>query len=155
MLRALLEERFLLRTHTEVRQLPVYELVVDRKGPKLPAAREAAPKVQVAPGSIRLTNAASATFASQLSYALGQPVIDKTALSGKFDFALQWTPDPGENGGPTTAGLPPGTQEPPPSNSDGPSIFTAIREQLGLVLKSSRGPVEVIAIDSVQKPAGN
>jgi uncharacterized protein (TIGR03435 family) len=155
MLRALLEERFLLHTHAEVRQLPVYELIADRKGSKVPVARESKEEVRVGPGSIRLTDAKSATFASQLSYALGQPVIDKTGLSGNFDFALQWTPEPGENGGPTTEGLPTGTQQQPPSNSDGPSIFTAIREQLGLVLKATHGPVEVIAIDAAQIPAGN
>ena len=155
MLRALLEERFLLHTHAEVRKLPVYELTVDRKGSKVPATNNGEPTVRVGIGSLQLTNAASSTFASQLSYALGQPVTDKTGLSGKFDFKLQWTPEPGENGGPTTAGLPPGTPEQPPSSSDGPSIFTAIREQLGLLLKSARAPVEVVVIDGVQIPAGN
>jgi len=157
MLRGLLEERFRLRSHSEKRRMPVYKLVVDRGGAKLPAGKgnETEPAVRVAPGSIQLTKATSATFASQLSYALARPVIDETSLSGQFDFVLEWTPEPGEDGGPTTAGLPPGTEEQPASTRDGPSIFTAIREQLGLRLESGRGPVERIVIDDVQMPTAN
>jgi uncharacterized protein (TIGR03435 family) len=157
MLRALLEERFQLRSHSEIRTMPVYELVVDRKGSKVPRpkGREAKETVQVAAGSIRLTNATSATFASQLSYALGAPVINKTSLSGQFDFAIDWTPTPGEDGGPTTSGLPPGTREQSAATADGPSIFTSVREQLGLRLKSGRGPVEVVVIDDVEMPGVN
>jgi uncharacterized protein (TIGR03435 family) len=109
MLRTLLEDRFRLRSHAESRKMPVYELAVDRKGLKLQRVKagETKPIVRVAAGSIQLTKATSATFASQLSYALGQPVIDKTGLSGEFDFALEWSPETGEEGGPTTAGLPP------------------------------------------------
>jgi uncharacterized protein (TIGR03435 family) len=157
MLRTLLQERFQLRSHPETRTLPVYELVVDRKGSKLPRAKDSAtrPTVHVTAGSIHFTNATPATFASQLSYALARPVIDKTSLAGQFDFALDWTPGSGEDGGPTTAGLPPAAREQPASTPDGPSIFTAIREQLGLRLKSGSGPVEVVVIDDVQMPTAN
>jgi uncharacterized protein (TIGR03435 family) len=157
MLRALLEDRFRLRCHAESRRMPVYELTVDSKGSKLQRVKDAEtkPVLRVAAGSIQLTKATPATFASQLSYALGQPVIDKTGLSGEFDFALQWTPETGEDGGPTTAGLPPGARDQPASTSDGPSIFKAISKQLGLRLKSGRGPVEVILIDAVQMPTPN
>jgi bla regulator protein blaR1 len=157
MLRTLLEDRFRLRTHAESRKMPVYELAVDSKGSKLPRVKdsETEPVVRVATGSIQLTKATPATFASQLSYALGQPVIDKTGLSGEFDFALEWTPETGEDGGPTTAGLPPGAKVQPASTPDGPSIFTAIPEQLGLRLKSARGPVEVTVIDAAQMPTAN
>src|SRR5580700_8097514 len=132
MLRALLENRFQLRSHSEKRQLPVYELSVDRKGSKVQRVKDSETKadVRVGAGLIQLTKATAATFASQLSYALGRPVIDKTSLSGEFDFALEWTPEPGEDGGPTTAGLPPGARE-SSSTLDGPSVFTAITEQLG------------------------
>jgi uncharacterized protein (TIGR03435 family) len=157
MLRALLEDRFQLHTPSETRNMPLYELVVDRDGSKVPTAKDAKaePIVRVATGSIEFTNNTSAAFASQLSYALAQPVIDKTGLSGKFDFAIRWTPEPGEDGGPTTSGLPIGTPALPPSILDGPSIFTAIREQLGLRLKSGRGPVNVVTIDGVQLPTAN
>jgi uncharacterized protein (TIGR03435 family) len=157
MLRALLESRFQLHTHSEKRQLPVYELSVDRKGSKVQRVKDGETKadVRVGTGLIQLTKATAVTFASQLSYALGRPVIDKTSLSGEFDFALEWTPEPGENGGPTTDGLPPGASDKPASTPDGPSIFTAITEQLGLRLQSGRGPVEVIVIDDVQMPTAN
>ena len=97
MLRTLLEDRFQLRTHPEERQLPVYQLAVDVKGSKLQRVKDAEtkPDVFVAPGSVHLTKATAATFASQLSYSLGRPVIDKTGLSGEFDFSLTWTPETG------------------------------------------------------------
>jgi uncharacterized protein (TIGR03435 family) len=157
MLRALLENRFQLRSHSEKRQLPVYELSIDRKGSKVQRVKDSETKadVRVGAGSIQLTKATAATFASQLSYALGRPVIDKTSLSGEFDFALEWTPEPGEDGGPTTADLRPGASDQPAASSDGPSIFTAIPQQLGLRLKSARGPVEVIVIDDVKLPTAN
>jgi uncharacterized protein (TIGR03435 family) len=154
MLRTLLEERFQLRTHDDRRNLPVYALAIDRGGLKVPRARDvnARPTVRAVPGSLGLTNATSATFASQLSYSLARPVIDQTNLSGTFDFALEWTPLPGEDGGPATAGLPPAANEPPPTASEGASIFTAIREQLGLRLNPARGAVEVLVIDRVERP---
>jgi uncharacterized protein (TIGR03435 family) len=157
MLRALLEDRFRLRWHSEERQLPVYELSVDLNGSKVQRATDSETKadVRVGTGLIQLTKATAATFASQLSYALGRPVIDKTRLSGEFTFALRWIPEPGEDSGPTTAGLPPGASDQAASDSDGPSIFTAIRVQLGLRLKSARGPVEVTVIDAVQMPPAN
>jgi uncharacterized protein (TIGR03435 family) len=157
MLRALLEDRFQLRSHSEERRLPVYELSVDRKGSKVQRAKNSEGKadVRVGAGSIQLTKATAATFASQLSYALGRPVIDKTGLSGEFDFALEWTPEPGEDGGPTTAGLPPRTSNQTVSTANGPSIFTAIPEQLGLRLQSARGPVQVMVIDDVRMPTAN
>lgn len=157
MLRALLQERFQLRAHSETRKLPVYELVNDRGGAKIPAAKDTGskPTVRVAPGAIELTNATSATLAGQLSYAVARPVIDQTNLAGRFDFALTWTPEPGEDGGPATSGLPPGSNQQTPSIGDAPSIFTAIREQLGLRLKSGRAPIEVIVIDDVRLPSRN
>jgi len=156
-LRTLLEDRFQLRSHSERRKMLVYELSIDRRGPKVPRVKvsETEPVVRVTNGSIRLTKAQTATFASQLSYAVGRPVVDKTGLSGEFDFVLEWTPVPGEDGGPTNSGLPPGTPEQPASTPDGPSIFSAIPEQLGLRLKSRRGPVDVVVIDHVQMPMAN
>ena len=81
MLRALLADRFQLRSHSEKRQLPVYELSVDRKGSKVQRVKDSETKadVRVGAGLIQLTKATTATFASQLSYALGRPVIDKTS----------------------------------------------------------------------------
>ena len=155
MLRALLEDRFQLRTHTETRRLPVYELTIDRKGLKLPVAKGGEPEIQASAGSIHFTNTPPEGIVGQLSYALGTVVIDKTGLSGRFDFDLRWTPQPGEDGGPSTSGLPPAVREQASPISDGPSIFTAIRDQLGLQLKAARGPVNVLVIDRVQLPTAN
>ena len=157
MLRALLEDRFQLRVHSETRSMPIYELKVAPKGPKLHRVEDSNTKLDIRTGNglIRFTKATVSTFASQLSYALDRPVLDKTGISGEFSFALEWTPFPGEDGGPTTSGLPPGAAEQLASSPGGPSIFTAIEEQLGLRLKSGRGPVEVLVIDSAQTPTAN
>jgi uncharacterized protein (TIGR03435 family) len=81
---------------------------------------------------------------------LGRPVIDKTGLQGFYDIKLQWTPELGQ--GPVPSG---GSEPTPPPDASGPSIFTAIQEQLGLRLESAKGPIEVLVIDSVQKPTEN
>jgi len=86
-----------------------------------------------------------------LSQQLGRAVIDKTDLKGEYDFLLKWTPEPGQGFGP----LGPGPDAPPPADPNGPTIFTAIQEQLGLRLESIRGPVETIVIDSAEKPTDN
>jgi uncharacterized protein (TIGR03435 family) len=88
-------------------------------------------------------------FLRFLSTTLRTPILDKTGLEGSFDIKLQWRPDIGENG-----------PFPPSSTAinslpDGPSLFTALQEQLGLKLESGRGPVDVLVIDSVQRPTEN
>ena len=82
--------------------------------------------------------------ASMLTRASGRPVIDKTGLTGLFVFKLQWTPDP----------IMPGLDGPSPV-SPGPSIFTAVQEQLGLRLEPQRAPVEFLVVDSAEKPSKN
>ena len=89
-----------------------------------------------------------------LSSQLGRTVIDRTGLTGNFDFKLTWTPDPGQSVGPP-GGLPPGADAPPPPDPNGPSVFTALQEQLGLRLESQKGPVEMLVIDRVEKPSEN
>jgi uncharacterized protein (TIGR03435 family) len=85
---------------------------------------------------------------------VGRPVIDQTGLSGKYDFKLEWTPDQNQPN-PFGPGGPGGKDMPPPADPNGPSIFTAIQEQLGLKLNSQKGPVEMLTIDSVEKPSEN
>jgi uncharacterized protein (TIGR03435 family) len=157
MLRTLLGDRFHLRTHDESRREPVYELVADRRPPRVPATKDpnAQPEVHVGSGLMDLSNATAATFASQLSYAVARPVLDRTQLLGRFDFHLEWTPEPGEDGGPTTAGAPATVNAPQPATSNGPSIFGALREQLGLRLNAGRGPVDVVVVDHVEVPAAD
>ena len=81
-------------------------------------------------------------FALHITSHVGRPVIDKTGLTGSFDYELRWTPDePSPDGGAARAG--------------GPSIFAAVEEQLGLKLEPQRGPVEVLVIDSIERPTPN
>jgi uncharacterized protein (TIGR03435 family) len=87
-----------------------------------------------------------AALTTRLSAIVGRPVIDRTALTGKFDFKLQWTPE-----NPVQMKSP---DEPVPDNEHGPSIFAAV-QQLGLRLENQKGPVEIIVIDSVEKPTAN
>ena len=80
-------------------------------------------------------------------------MIGKTDLKGEYDYKLEWTPEPSE-GGPESLGLPPEAPAPHPE-TNGPTIFTALREQLGLRLAPQKGPVQFVVIDSVDKPTGN
>lgn len=156
--RALLAERFQLVIHRETKEAPVYALVVAKGGSKLQAVQESADgPVGLRMGRGQLTGMAAPMpqLANLLSTQLGRPVVDKTELKGKYDFKIEWTPDPSQ-GGEKPGQLPPGVEAPPPpTDPDGPSIFTAIQEQLGLRLESQKGPVETIVIDRVEKPSGN
>jgi uncharacterized protein (TIGR03435 family) len=174
MVQSLLEDRFQLKIHSETRELPVYELTVAKGGPKAKLAEDQSPPMMPEPGApplpagtvprglmrmgrgdfedsaISIDSLASALAALYL----GRPVIDKTGLKGFYDIKLQWTPDPASNDGPFQPGAPiagPDTAADP----SGLSIFTAIQEQLGLKLESTKGPVKVLVIDSVQKPSQN
>lgn len=92
------------------------------------------------------SGATVSSLASGLSRSLGRPVIDQTNLEGRFDYKLEYSPGVGSAGGD------PGLQA---SGDSGPSIFAALQEQLGLRLESQKGPVEIIVIDSIEKPSGN
>ena len=91
-------------------------------------------------------------LAQVLTQSVSRPVIDKTGLTGYYDYTLTWTPQPGSGmpfqpAGGVTPGAPP-----PAADPDRPNLFTAVQEQLGLKLENSRGPVEVIVIDRLEKP---
>jgi uncharacterized protein (TIGR03435 family) len=91
-----------------------------------------------------------------LSFQLERPVLDQTGLKGNYDISLHWTPDESptaRSNGPANGN--PGTDNTAPPESLGPSIFTAIQEQLGLKLESTKGPVEIIVIDHVERPSEN
>jgi len=84
----------------------------------------------------------------------GREVIDETALKGNYDFTLHWTPDQSQAAmfkGPADGK--PGTDNAPPPESSGPSLFTAIQEQLGLKLESKKSQVEILVIDHVEQPS--
>jgi uncharacterized protein (TIGR03435 family) len=179
MLQVLLEERFKLALHRETQQLPVFELSVGKSGAKLQPSKEGSctpysvdspPPATTTTGEPRpnfcgfrrpaadglnqtlegtaVTMVALATNLSR-SYTsvLGRNVIDRTGLTGTFDIHLKWAFDP--LNGPRA-----GSDATPPDLA-GPSIFTALQEQLGLKLESTKGPVEVLVLDHVEKPSDN
>src|SRR5262245_31234963 len=140
MLQALLAERFKLKVHRETREMPIYILVVANNGSRLtPAKDDERPMVGgTGPGRMQFQKTSMVTLAQNLSENLSQMVIDKTGLSGMFDFTLEWATD---------------LSQPDPDRR--PSIFTAVQEQLGLRLESGKGPVEVLIVDGVEKPSEN
>ena len=181
-LKALLADRFKLMVHTETKQLPIYELVLERRdgrlGPNLTrspttdctailAQAEAAsaqaggglpppppPGGQAPPcgavnrlGLVALDSAPMARLALFLSAELNRRVVDRTDLPGLFNARLTWTPDQ----------LPTGPFPPdlPAIDPNGPSIFTAVQEQLGLKLVPATGPMDVLVIDRVERPGPN
>jgi uncharacterized protein (TIGR03435 family) len=159
MFQQIVTERFGLKTHHETRELPVYALVVAKGGVKMTAAKPFPNPPAVAkngPGSLMLTGrgkleAEGTTMpyvATVLENQVQRKVVDRTGLTGAYDFTLTWTPDqPGnvEAGG---VALPAGDES-------APSIFTAVQEQLGLKLEASKGPVDVIVVDQIEKPEAN
>jgi bla regulator protein BlaR1 len=176
MLRTLLADRFKLVMHKETKELPIFELVLAREdgtlGPRLrPAAVDCAARAAAAakgeapppassgppgpgscgmnmnPVSVRGGGVTLAMLASLLEGPAQRLVIDRTGLAGNWDLEVNYTPDPSQ--------VPPGVELPPGIDPNGPSLFTAIEEQLGLKLRPARGPVEVLVIDSVQRPTPN
>jgi uncharacterized protein (TIGR03435 family) len=103
-----------------------------------------------APGRLRVAGQPIAAVTTALANQVGRPVIDKTGLTGGYDFELTFMPE-GGRGGPIGP-LPPGAPELPPIDPNAPSLFTAVQEQLGLKLESGRGPVDVVVIDSAAPP---
>jgi len=163
MLRSLLEDRFKLRVHRETRTLPIYVMTTAKGGLRITPARDGScvafdprnpprpssgqPRTPLCGNNHITQNTWNATSigmsdaAAALVGVLGRNVVDKTGVSGKFDINLQWTPDQApagaENVGPEASAV---------------SLFTALEEQLGLKVESSRGPVDVLVIDRVERP---
>jgi uncharacterized protein (TIGR03435 family) len=184
MLQSLLEDRFQLKTHRETKELPIYALVLANKegklGPELTETKEGGctpfdPNKPPPPPSdpnkppvlgcggmfigMSFLNGAGteiARIAPVLSRMLGRTVVDKTGLTAKYDMHLHWTPDPSQAmQGPFGGGPPPPGAPQPQFDPNGPSIFTALQEQLGLKLESQKGPVDMLVIDHVEKPSEN
>jgi uncharacterized protein (TIGR03435 family) len=150
MLQALLADRFSLKVHTEVRSAPAYDLVVTSRGPKnmKQEADSETPHLDwTGRTHIRAHAFAIAGLAKPILTArMGCPVTDKTGMTGKYDFTLDWS----EDAVPITG--PEGVVAPDPS---GPSIFTALQEQLGLKLVPTKAPIESIVIDHIERPSEN
>ncbi len=178
MLQALLADRFKLMLHRETKQLGMYALVIAKNGPKLQEAKpdDTYPKGMkddgrpLGAGVFRLGRYAGgrgelvgqglpmATLVRLLSEKiLNRSVLDNTGLTGSYDFTLQWT-IADESQGPMFKGAgedQQGTGSTNPPESSGPSLFTAIQEQLGLKLESQKGSGQVLVIDHVEKPSEN
>lgn len=156
MLRDLITQRFRLQLHHETRQLAVYQLVVAKGGPKLlPAAESVTPQDSGKPdkpsrwvrfagvGELQGYSADISTLVTTLSMQPeigGRLVLDKTGLTGNYDFTLKWTPDIFLD---------------QPSANSGPSLFTALQEELGLRLDAAKAPVDSLIIDRVSPPSEN
>jgi uncharacterized protein (TIGR03435 family) len=136
MLQATLTERFKLGLHRETKEMPIYALVVGREGLKIKETEMGHGGFSFGRGHIEAKSGALVAFADRLSQMLDRPVIDYTNTPGVFNFTLDWSPDqPMTNPAEETA------------NPAGPSIFTAVQQQLGLRLEARRGPVDVLVID--------
>jgi uncharacterized protein (TIGR03435 family) len=147
MVQALLADRFRLKTHRETRQLPIYDLVVanPKTGPKLLPTEAHGTTIDNNKRSIRIIGGDDSVelLAEYLAKTLGRNVVDKTALTGRYDINLKWTPEDA-----IAANADPAPDAPP-------DIFTAIQEQLGLKLESTKAPVPVLVIDHIEMPSEN
>jgi uncharacterized protein (TIGR03435 family) len=157
MLQALFVERFKIAFHHDQKEMGIYALVVGKNGLKL---KEADPsgvgQLFVRTGHVE-TKGSLASLADLLSRMVDRPAFDMTSLKANYDIHLEWTPEPGQ--GSLFKGLaspPPaveGSGNPDRGNSDrsGPSLFSAIQEQLGLKLESRKAPVDIVVIDHIEK----
>ena len=178
MMQNLLAERFKLKVHRETKEMPVYELRLARsdgrlgkqiepstvdcagqrgrgQGPGRGGPPPAPPQPGERPqcgmfmgiGNVGAGDVPLQQLAQLLSQRVQRIVVDKTGLTGRYSFNIEFTPDQL----PPPGAAPPGVQL-PAFNPDGPSIFTALQEQLGLKLEAARGPVETLVIDSIEQP---
>jgi uncharacterized protein (TIGR03435 family) len=165
MMRKLLADRFGLKFHREKREMSAYVLTVGKDGPKLKETqiKGTLPGIGIRPGTGGITfgviNAAIPDFTGFLQIlVLDRPVVDKTGLTGRYDFQCTFTPDDSQ-----FAGHPPqfpNQQNNANSTSDtavpaAPSLYDAVQQQLGLKLSAEKTAVDVIAIDHVEKPSAN
>ncbi|HVY93499.1 MAG TPA: TIGR03435 family protein [Bryobacteraceae bacterium] len=155
MLRAVLEERFRLKVHRETREAPVYWLTVNRGGAKLKQSAQGGGRVKTDPhGAIDMAGVTMADLAAQLGLRLDRNVIDRTGITGTFDIHLELAQS--ELGLRQVAGGPVKQGDSRASaDLSGPSIFTAVEQQLGLKLEAARGPVSVLVIDQIERPSAN
>lgn len=143
MLQALLADRFKLAFHRETRTIPALLLEVAKNGPKLEKAEPGESSTNTNGNNAGITIEARKTgmdaFARVLARETGQPVLNRTALEGTFNFRLTWARD----------------RATPLTGDDRSSLFTALPEQLGLRMRAEKAPVEILVIDHVEKPSEN
>ena len=167
MMLPVLQERFGLKFHREMRQVEVYTLVVAKGGPKLKEFKIETMDQNGQPSQTMMRfsgndmvlasrfGATTESIARMLSQQIGSTVLDKTGLTGKYEFELHWAADRNMGGAfaPGTGNASGGQEAAPENNA--PPLFTAVQEQLGLKLVSQKEPVEVVVIDQIQQPTPN
>jgi uncharacterized protein (TIGR03435 family) len=154
MLRALLTDRFQLTFHREPKEFSIYELEEAKSGPKIQPSTlppDAPPAVITTVYSDKLVmparNVSMDDFTAVLQRAvLDRPVVDKTGLTGRYDFDLTWAPDETQFGGGVGKAK---------EDAEALPFFKAVQEQLGLHLKATRGPVQALVVDKAEKPSEN
>jgi uncharacterized protein (TIGR03435 family) len=147
MLRTLLADRFKLAAHRETRELPIYALTVGKSGPKMQEAQDNEKTYAsfAGKGHFVCTRVNILTLIIVLSNTLAAPVHDETGLTGFYSFSLEWTDPLSQRPGN-------GAQQ---AVDSPPDIFKAVQEQLGLKLNAKKGPVDILVIDYIEKPADN
>jgi len=146
-LMALLAERFGLKVHRETREQPSYELVLGKSGSKVETVTGDFGGLHITKNQFVGEGATIDMLSAALANQLGRPVVDRTGLAGSFNFKLNWIPADTIplNGADSVSTI----------DQGGPSIFTAIREQLGLELRATKGPAEVLVIERVERLGAN
>jgi uncharacterized protein (TIGR03435 family) len=147
MLQKILIDRFGLKFHYETKDLSVYALTVGKNGPRLTEIQPAIGPNGMKEGGGRQRGRGlyismgqpMKPFINELTVQLKNPVVDRTGLTGFYNYTLHWTPDDGT----------------PAAADDGLSIFTAIQEQLGLKLERVKAPIQVLVIDHIERPSSN
>ena len=150
MVQALLAERFGLKLRRETRDLPAFALTVGKNGARLTEWKDGVgPSCGYNAGRLTCTKVTLAILGEALARRLGRPVVDRTGLTGAYNLLLVWTPDESQVPGPSETGQVQGM------GSCGPSLFSAIHEQLGLKLEATKAPAEVLVIEAAEKPLAN
>jgi uncharacterized protein (TIGR03435 family) len=158
MARDLLADRFKLMARVEARQQPIWALVPSTagggRGARLrvaaPACTDGCGRISAGPGRMSGRSVSLDQLATMLAPRVGRVVVQRTGLTGLFDFDLEWGLDDAQAA--ALAQLTPLGGTPPAADPSRPGIFTALQEQLGLRLESATGPVEVVVIDGAERP---
>jgi len=135
---AMLEDRFGLKFQNENKQVPVYELVIAKSGPKLKKSSAQGSHSSMVGGALTGTGMTITEIAERLSGPAGQMIVDKTGLEGRFDVGMNWA-----------------VEDDPESDDPRPSLFTAIVEQMGLRLAPSKATMNTVVIDALTQPSEN